>query len=296
MSVGVAGPLSVGRNNREAVSNMTHEEARSQPLTLELVNEVVALARDAGARILEIYETDFAVEHKADRSPLTAADLAAHNVISAGLGIIAPDLPILSEESAHTDYGMRSQWSAYWLIDPLDGTREFVKRNGEFTVNIALIEAHEPVLGVVHVPVSDVTYYAARELGAHKQEPGQVPTSIRVRDRAEGRLIVAGSRSHSTDATRAFIDNLGDVEVIGIGSALKSCLVAEGRADIYPRFGPTSEWDTAAAQCVVEEAGGRVTDTDLKSLRYNTKSSVLNPHFLVFGDTSRDWRQYMPIA
>lgn len=273
---------------------MTQEEARNRPLSLELVQEVVTLARDAGARILEIYETDFSVRKKADRSPLTAADLAAHTVIDAGLAMITPDLPILSEESAEADYAVRSQWRRYWLIDPLDGTREFVKRNGEFTVNIALIDGHEPVLGVVHVPVSGVSYYAVRGLGAFKQEPGQIPVSIQVRAHPEGRLIVTGSRSHGTDATRKFIANLGDVEVIGIGSALKSCLVAEGRADLYPRFGPTSEWDTAAAQCIVEEAGGRVTDVHLNPLRYNTKRSLLNPHFLVFGDTSRDWRQYLP--
>jgi 3'(2'), 5'-bisphosphate nucleotidase len=273
---------------------MTQEEARNRPLSLELVQEVVTLARDAGARILEIYETDFSVRKKADRSPLTAADLAAHTVIDAGLAMITPDLPILSEESAEADYAVRSQWRRYWLIDPLDGTREFVKRNGEFTVNIALIDGHEPVLGVVHVPVSGVSYYAVRGLGAFKQEPGQIPVSIQVRAHPEGRLIVTGSRSHGTDTTRKFIANLGDVEVIGIGSALKSCLVAEGRADLYPRFGPTSEWDTAAAQCIVEEAGGRVTDVHLNPLRYNTKRSLLNPHFFVFGDTSRDWRQYLP--
>ena len=257
------------------------------------LDKVVELARDAGRRILEIYETDFAVEQKDDRSPLTAADMAAHNAIIAGLGILTPDLPVLSEESASIPFEERASWSRYWLIDPLDGTREFIKRNGEFTVNIALIEDGLPVMGVVYVPVSGVAYYACAGHGAYKQGQGDEPRRIHARRLGEGPITVAGSRSHASDTLVTFLNNLGDHQLISMGSALKSCLVAEGRADIYPRLGLTSEWDTAAAQCVVQEAGGHVTDTAMKPLRYNTKDSLLNPHFFVFGDDGRDWSKYL---
>jgi 3'(2'), 5'-bisphosphate nucleotidase len=256
-----------------------------------LLGEVVAVAREAGRRILEIYITEFDVEHKEDRSPLTAADLAAHHSIVAGLETLTPGVPTLSEESAHIPFAERASWLEYWLIDPLDGTREFVKRNGEFTVNIALVRNHRPVLGVVHAPVTGVSYYACTERGAYKQVGAGEPQRIRVR-RAPDRLTVAGSRSHA-GPLGTFLKNLGDYELISMGSALKSCLVAEGVADVYPRLGPTSEWDTAAAHCVVEEAGGKVTDTAMHPLRYNTKPSLLNPHFLVFGDASRDWSRYL---
>jgi len=259
----------------------------------ELLESVADLARDAGRRILEIYESDFAVQHKEDRSPLTAADMAAHNAIVAGLQVLTPELPVLSEESKDVPYAERRQWNTYWLVDPLDGTREFIKRNGEFTVNIALIHGTESVLGVVHVPVSGLIYKACRGGGAFKQPRDGEAHPIHVRERAGDPLVVAGSRSHRGDSLQHFLGNIGDYEMISMGSALKLCLVAEGRADIYPRLGPTSEWDTAAAQCVVEEAGGRVTDTDMNILRYNTKDSLLNPEFLVFGDLQRDWKRYL---
>lgn len=270
------------------------DDTRSERLDpCRLLDAVNDLARDAGRRILEIYHTDFDVEHKDDRSPLTAADMAAHNAIVAGLQVIDAGTPVLSEESAGVPFPERSQWRRYWLIDPLDGTREFVKRNGEFTVNIALIQDGEAVLGVVHVPVSGVSYYACRGRGAFRQNADQAPEPIHVRDQAGEPLMVAGSRSHAGDSLKRFLGNLGEYEIISMGSALKLCLVAEGKADVYPRLGPTSEWDTAAAQCVVEEAGGRVTDTEMNTLRYNTKDSLLNPFFLVFGDKTRDWSKYL---
>jgi len=258
-----------------------------------LLESVNGIAVDAGLKILEIYETNFSVDEKDDRSPLTAADLAAHKTIITGLQTLTPDIPILSEESASIPYAERSSWDWYWLVDPLDGTREFVKRNGEFTVNIALIHAGEVALGVVYVPVKRETYYACRDGGAFRQEGDGEAQAITVRDLQPGPVIVAGSRSHRGDSLNRFLENLGEHEMISMGSALKSCLVAEGRADIYPRLGPTSEWDTAAAQCVVEEAGGKVTGLDMQPLRYNTKDSLLNPHFLVFGDAGRDWSQYL---
>lgn len=259
-----------------------------------LLEPVTALARQAGVRILEVYNSeDYAVEEKDDRTPLTAADLAAHNTIVDGLGRLTPDIPVLSEESASLPYTERSGWRRYWLVDPLDGTREFINRNGEFTVNIALIEDGVPVLGVVHVPVTGVSYSACRGRGAFKQVGEGMPEAIQVRKLDGGPVMVVGSRSHRGSSLTAFLDKLGRHEMVGMGSSLKLCLVAEGIADIYPRLGPTSEWDTAAAQCVVEQAGGRVTDTGMQPLRYNTKDSMLNPFFLVFGDDSRDWSQYL---
>lgn len=259
----------------------------------ERINDIIELAKEAGQRIMEVYDTDFDVEQKDDNTPLTAADMAAHNTIVSGLSELTPDIPILSEESAKIPFEERAQWERYWLVDPLDGTREFIKRNGEFTVNIALIENHESVMGVVYTPVTGVTYYAARGSGAFKITPGNETTTINTRRKTESSTIIAGSRSHRGDSLEAFLKRIGDYEIISMGSSLKSCLVAEGRADIYPRLGPTSEWDTAAAQCVVEEAGGRITKTDMQPLRYNTKDSLLNPHFLVIGDPEFDWSRYL---
>ena len=268
---------------------MSNENGEFDPCTL--LEEVVALSHEAGRRILAVYErADHGVTEKDDRSPLTEADMASHHAIVAGLRRIAPDIPVLSEESSDVPWETRRQWRRYWLIDPLDGTKEFIKRNGEFTVNIALIEDGRPVLGVVHVPVLDLTYYACRGGGAWRRRDGEAPERIRVRDRCGEPVVVAGSRSHRGDSLNRFLERLGEHELISMGSALKLCLVAEGRADVYPRLGPTSEWDTAAAQAVVEEAGGRVTDLDLRPLRYNSKESLLNPHFIVFGDASRDWK------
>ncbi len=259
----------------------------------ELLEQIVALAKDAGEKIMTIYETDFDVEHKADESPLTAADLAAHRTIVAGLEVLTPKTPILSEESAETvSWTERQNWQQLWLVDPLDGTKEFVKKNGEFTVNIALIDQGVATLGVVHVPARNEIYYAAQGVGAFKWANGE-EREIMVTKPSARPMRVCGSRSHSNEETQAFIEKLGDTEVVSIGSALKLCLVAEGAVDVYPRFGPTSEWDTGAAQCVVEQAGGQVTDMSLAQLQYNSKESILNPYFLVFGDDTIDWASYM---
>ena len=259
-----------------------------------LLEPVAALALKAGNEILTVYNSEeFSIQEKDDKSPLTAADLASHHAIVDGLTALTADIPVLSEESASLPFSERSSWQRYWLVDPLDGTREFIKRNGEFTVNIALIDAGVPVLSVVHVPVSGVSYLACKGQGAFKQEPGGERQPITVRKLADGPLMVVGSRSHRGDSLISFLEKLGEHDMVGMGSSLKLCLVAEGVADIYPRLGPTSEWDTAAAQCVVEQAGGFVTDTEMKPLRYNTKDSLLNPFFLVFGDDSRDWSAYL---
>jgi 3'(2'), 5'-bisphosphate nucleotidase len=257
------------------------------------IDKIIDIAKCAGEAILKIYETDFSVYEKSDLSPLTEADLAAHNVISDSLLQLTPEIPILSEESAKIPYSLRKGWDSYWLIDPLDGTKEFVKRNGEFTVNIALIENQEPILGVIYVPVSKVTYYGSRDGGAFKQQPDCLVESISAIPKHGSPIRVAGSRSHAGESLKRYLENLGEHEIVSMGSSLKSCLVAEGLADIYPRLGPTSEWDTAAAQAIVEAAGGKITDTRMQPLRYNTKESLLNPDFFVFGDLEEDWSRYL---
>jgi len=264
--------------------------------TANLLEPVTALATAAGARILDIYGTAFQVDAKDDNSPLTAADLASHRAIVAGLQQLTPEIPILSEESAGIPFAERSRWQRFWLVDPLDGTKEFIKRNGEFTVNIALIEGHEPVLGVVQIPVKGLCYFATRGQGAFRQETGRAAERIAVSRLGPGPVRVVGSRSHGGKSLEEFVARLGEHTLVAIGSALKFCLVAEGKADIYPRLGLTSEWDTAAAQCIVEEAGGQVIAIGGERLAYNTKESLLNPYFLVFGDASRDWRSYLPAS
>ena len=258
-----------------------------------LLSQAIKIAYQAGKHIMEVYERGFSVESKSDSTPLTEADLAAHHVIEGGLQALTPGVPILSEESKPIPFAERSRWRRYWLIDPLDGTREFINRNGEFTVNIALIEGHEAVLGIVYAPVVGSLYYAAKGEGAFKKACLDAPTAIRVRAACPQKVVIAGSRSHHGEEFKRFVAKLPDSEIIPMGSALKSCLVAEGKADIYARLGPTSEWDTAAAQIIVEEAGGLITDTRMQPLRYNTKEELLNPHFFAFGDKSRDWSQYL---
>lgn len=257
------------------------------------MEQLVDIAKRAGEAILEVYHRDFEVYEKKDDSPLTEADLAAHRVILDGLADVTPILPVLSEESSDIAFDERRNWMRYWLVDPLDGTREFIKKNDEFTVNIALIENGRPVCGVVHVPVSGVSYYGCVDLGAWKQTGDGDPEPINVHRQRRHPLLVAGSRSHAGDSLKRFLDNVGPHEIVSMGSSLKLCLVAEGRADIYPRLGPTSEWDTAAAQAVVVAAGGQVTDLEMKPLRCNQKESLLNPHFLVFGDSRENWAEYL---
>ena len=268
--------------------------ARSPEQVASQVDEVVAISRLAGRRILELYESDVTVTSKDDETPLTNADLAANELIVESLARLEPTIPILTEESCGIPFAERHEWQTYWLVDPLDGTREFIKRNGEFSVNIALIHKGVSYLGVVHAPVLDVTYWATRGHGAWKQEADQEPVRIKVRTAPKKGVTVARSRAPLTGGLlNRFLDKLGEYKEVAMGSALKSCLVAEGRADVYARLGPTSEWDTGAAQCIVEEAGGHVTDTNMEDLRYNTKESLLNPHFFVFGEGDHNWSDYL---
>jgi 3'(2'), 5'-bisphosphate nucleotidase len=254
-----------------------------------LLADVVTLAREAGDAILTVYGQQFEVTNKADQSPLTLADTRSHEIIMHGLKALTPDVPVLSEEASDIPYSERRQWQRYWLVDPLDGTKEFVSRNGEFTVNIALIDGHDPVLGVVHVPVSETTYTGARGAGATRQIKREPVTQIRTAVPAPTPLRIVGSRSHRDAVLDRYLPRLEPYQLVAVGSSIKFCLVAEGSADFYPRFGPTSEWDTAAAQAVVEAAGGCVLQTDGQTLRYNAKAEILNPHFLVCGDPKRDW-------
>ena len=262
-------------------------------ITPELREGAIVLARDAAAAILGIYDSAFAVEHKADASPLTAADLAAHRILVDGLERLTPDIPVLSEEAAEdATWHVRRGWHRLWLVDPLDGTREFVKRNGEFSVNLALVEDGVPVFGIVQSPVTGALWHAARGVGAFRRD-GDAEVPLGVRRPALAPLRVAASRSHRDARTEAFIAKMGAVEPIGLGSSLKFCRLAEGALDVYPRFGPTSEWDTAAGQCVLEGAGGLVVDPKGRPLRYNQRDTLLNGDFIALGDPELPWREWM---
>jgi 3'(2'), 5'-bisphosphate nucleotidase len=251
----------------------------------ELAEALMPTVAEAGRAIMRIYDGAFDVQHKADDSPLTQADLESQRVILAALAKLTPAIPVLSEESAQQPWSERQHWTSLWVVDPLDGTREFVKRNGEFTVNIALVVDHEAVLGIVAAPASGLLYWGAAGRGAFSRHRHQAEKPLHVSP-PQDPLRVVGSRSHTTPQTARYLERLRPHVMTGIGSSLKFCLVAEGNADLYPRFGPTSEWDTAAGQAVLEAAGGHVTRLDGKRLRYNCRESVLNGDFVAFGHPS----------
>jgi 3'(2'), 5'-bisphosphate nucleotidase len=256
----------------------------------------IALAVAAAEDILRIYEHPFDVDRKADDSPLTAADLASHRRIVEGLQALTPDVPVLSEESAELTAAERRRWSRLWLVDPLDGTREFVKRNGEFTVNIAFIEDGVATFGVIQAPVTGELWWGDLAHGAYRRDAvGEV--ALQTRAPALSPLRVAASRSHRDARTEAFMTRMaadkGEFEAIGVGSSLKFCRVAEGAIDVYPRFAPTSEWDTAAGQVVVEAAGGRVLDPQGRPFRYNQRETLLNGDFVALGDTALPWQDWV---
>ena len=230
---------------------------------------------------MEIYDGDHAVEFKDDQSPLTAADKASHEVIVAGLQKNFPEIPILSEEGKEIPYAQRKGWTRFWLVDPLDGTKEFIKRNGEFTVNIALVEGNKPIFGVVYVPAQKRLYCGVVGQEAYVQKDRGTPLPIKVRSAdPEAGLTVVMSRSHPSPELEEFLKDIKIAEALPVGSSLKLCVVAEGKADLYPRLGPTMEWDTAAGQAVVESAGGKVVDMAGQPLRYN-KENLLNKYFVV---------------
>lgn len=245
------------------------------------VKKIISIAKEAGREILKIYNKDFSVEYKKDESPLTEADMASHNIIVKRLKEEYPEIPVLSEESEKIPFADRKNWNKFWLIDPLDGTKEFVKKKGEFTVNIALIEKGKPVLGVVYVPVKNLVYFSDgtesfKEIGEEK--PEKLPSE----ENQTNKLKIIASKSHFNEETKKYIESLGkDYELVSVGSSLKLCLVAEGKADIYPRLGTTMEWDTAAAHAVVNGAGKKVYRFGSnEELEYN-KGNLKNPWFVV---------------
>lgn len=259
----------------------------------QLLDPVLDIAIEAGRRIMQVYgSADFGITRKQDQSPLTQADLAAHRCIVDGLQQLAPEIPVLSEEDADIPFETRRHWTRYWLVDPLDGTKEFIKRNGQFTVNIALVDHGVPVLGVVHAPVLEQTWLAALGAGAFRINGGQ--RGAIVTRRAPSRPALVVSRSHRDARLETFLAAVPVHDAVSTGSSLKFCLIAAGEADFYPRTGPTSEWDTAAGQCVVEQAGGQVLRLpELSRLAYNEKDSMLNPLFAVIGDRGYDWAPYL---
>jgi 3'(2'), 5'-bisphosphate nucleotidase len=246
-----------------------------------LAEALMPVAARAGEAIMKIYDAGFEVQRKQDDSPLTLADLESQRIIIDALKELTPGIPILSEESAAAPWAQRQHWRQLWVVDPLDGTREFVKRNGEFTVNIALVQDHEAVLGIITAPAKGLGYWGATGVGAFSEHLGAGRTPIHIVT-PPAPLRVIGSRSHTSAQTAAYLTQLAPHVVSGMGSSLKFCLIAEGKADLYPRFGPTSEWDTAAGQALLEAAGGQVTRFDGHRLRYNCRESLINGDFIAF--------------
>lgn len=254
-----------------------------------LIPDLRKICQDAGDAIMQVYQRDdFDIQAKGDDSPVTAADLAAHHIIEHGLSLLNPTIPQLSEEGTEVSYEARREWELFWCIDPLDGTKEFIRRNDEFTVNIALIKNGKPIFGIIHLPPAGVTYWGGERIGAWKQESDGCIHSIKSRKLGDT-LVVTASRRHGQEQNDRLLKQLTNrftqVENLASGSSLKMCLIAEGIADLYPRLFPTSEWDTAAAQAIVEASGGALVNTDtLQPLTYNQRKSLINPFFYVVGD------------
>lgn len=257
-----------------------------------LSQEINQVARASGHIIREYFQSSYNIDIKDDKSPVTTADLAANDHIEQQLDTLTPDIPRISEESDNTSYEVRRHWETFWLIDPLDGTREFIKNRPDFTVNIALIHQNRPILGSIYLPMSDQLYYATEGSSAYRCDQADAPILITVTANTHPTPRICGSRAHHNKLMQTFLDNVGEHELIARGSSIKSCLVADGSADIYPRFGPTWEWDTAAAQCIIEQSGGHLTTLDMNALSYN-KESLLNPSFLAFGNKNTDWKTYI---
>ncbi|MCG9597759.1 3'(2'),5'-bisphosphate nucleotidase CysQ [Vibrio sp. Isolate25] len=272
------------------------------PMTDDLSHHlpaVIAIARSAGQLILDIYEKkEYQAYTKSDETPVTSADIAAHKLIMEKLSELTPDIPILSEEDAEISLDKRSQWDRYWLVDPLDGTQEFIARSGDFATIIALVENNQPIMGVVYGPVSGVTYYAYKNKGAWKIP--DMDESVRISSHNhDGRahpIAIAISRRQDINRITSRMSSGWNYDLVPLGSAaLKACLVAEGAVDCYLRLGPTGEWDTAATQCIVEEAGGRILSTQLEPLSYNERETLENPNFIVLGDEVLPWDEILQV-
>jgi len=249
-----------------------------------LIKQLIEISKEAGKAILEVYNTDFDYQIKEDLSPLTKADTISHNIICERLKALTPNIPILSEENSDVPFNKRSLWKQYWLVDPLDGTKEFIKRNGEFTVNIALIRKNRPVLGIIFVPVTNEAFYGHKDGGSFYITENSSAEKIQVTNSNKRSIRVVSSRSHPSKELNSFLEKINNNRTISVGSSLKFCLIASGKADIYPRFGPTSEWDTAAGDAILSFAGGSIVDFSGEPIQYNKNKSSLNPNFIASND------------
>ena len=245
----------------------------------EYIKKLIKISKNAGDAIMDIYESEFDVNFKSDQSPLTKADIVSNKIISDSLYKLNPKIPILSEESSHISFNERSSWDEYWLIDPLDGTKEFINKNGEFTTNIALIKKNKPIFGIIHVPATKETYWGSKTEGSFYIKGNDQKIKLCVETRMRSKVRIVASRSHPSRMLDILLEEIGEYEIITKGSSLKLCLIAKGEADIYPRLGPTSEWDIAAGQAVLENAGGLMSDLQNKSIVYN-KKDIINPYFI----------------
>ena len=250
------------------------------PLNDGLINSVKSIAVEAGSAIMDVYHTDYDIQIKTDNSPVTEADKKANTIIANKLNQLTPDIPILSEEGRNIPFSERSNWTSFWLIDPLDGTKEFIKKNDEFTVNIALIQNGKPTFGIVYAPALDILYWGEVGEGAYKKDKKSLEIKINVLDALNNPVLVAGSRSHPSERMNAFMEQFKESEVRPMGSSLKVCLVADGSVHLYPRLGPTMEWDTGAAHAILKASGGEaIIHGTNEPLRYN-KENLLNPEFI----------------
>jgi len=245
-----------------------------------VIESVIEISKQAGLVIMDIYKTDFNIKFKNDKSPVTEADTRANDIITAGLLKMVPDIPILSEEGGNVSFEERTKWDSFWMVDPLDGTKEFIKKNDEFTVNIALIQNRKPTFGVVYAPALNILYWGEVGDGAYKKSGESIKVKINVLDELNNPVLVAGSRSHPSERMNAFIGQFKESEIRPMGSSLKVCLVADGSVHFYPRLGPTMEWDTAAAHAVLRAADGEIIKYGThEPLEYN-KRNLLNPEFI----------------
>ena len=253
-----------------------------------LIDAVVDISKEAGKAILEIYYSDFNFSIKKDSSPITKADQISHQIITQKLRLLTPNIPILSEEDSDIPFNERSKWKKYWLVDPLDGTKEFIKKNGEFTVNIALIDNHLPVLGIIYVPVSNQTYWGSINLGSFYIQGNSEAIQIYVSQNSNNPLTIATSASHPSKNLSTLLEKIKNYKIIKKGSSIKLCLVASGEADVYLRLGPTSEWDIAAGDAIIKFAGGNIVSISGEPLSYNLEESFLNPQFIAYNnDTNK---------
>ena len=260
----------------------------------KLIEQLIDISKEAGEAILEIYSTNFDYKVKDDSSPLTKADIVSNNIICERLESLNPNIPILSEENSEIPFKIRSSWKQYWLIDPLDGTKEFIKRNGEFTVNIALIDNMKPVIGVIHAPVLNETYWGSISEGSFYLKENNQEEKLCIEKDISNIVTVAVSRSHPSEKLNAFLKKIEGCNIITVGSSLKFCLIARGLADIYPRFGPTSEWDTAAGEAILKYSGGEIVTSHAKNIQYNTKNDHINPNFIAHNnqlDLVKEWKK-----